>query len=345
MRGMGAHGGSAPAVAVVTPVYNGADLIEACIGSVRAQDTPDWIHILVDNASTDGTAEVVSRIAAGDDRVKLVRFDEHLGMLGSWNRAMHQIPADIPYVKHLGADDRMTPDCLRRMVDAAAGGPEVSMVAAQWREGSIIAPIRPVPRPHRMSGREAMRRYLLGGPDTFGTPSACLFRRDALEGIDALYPAESWPPTDPEGDPGPSTDKIGFADILERGDFVFIPDVLTYDEARDGAQSGFARRMRVQVPGDLDALLIVGRRFLEPAEFAQRVRILASRYSRSLAKAVLLGRPFRERRFASLHHHILMHLDQALAAVGLTTARTRLAPLRAVFAAAHRCWPQRDSAS
>ena len=73
--------------------------------------------------------------------------------------------------------------------------------------------------------------------------------------------------------------------------------------------------------------------------------IASSDLARIVNVAVLLGRPFRERRFASLHHHILMHLDQALAGLGLTTARTRLAPLRAVFAAAHRCWPQRDSAS
>lgn len=323
-----------PLVAVITPVYNGAAHIAGCVASVQAQDHQDWVHVVVDNASTDDTPAIVERMAADDPRVRLVRFEEHLTMLGSWNRAMHQLPDGAAFVKHLGADDRMTPDCLRRML-AAAADPRVAMVAARWREGAIVAPTRPVPDPFRVSGREAMRSWLLGGPDTFGTPSACLYRTEALDGIAALYPPEDWPPNHPEGEPGPSTDKIGYADILERGAFVFLPQVLTFDTDNAGAQSTVAERMRLQVPGDLDALLIVGHRFLDPDELRRRVTTVTARYARSLAKAVLLGRPAREPEFAGLHHHILEHIDARLRDGGFRTARALLAPHRPVFRLAH----------
>jgi len=329
-------------VAVITPVFNGAAHIAGCVASVQAQDHTDWVHVVVDNASTDDTSAIVARLAADDPRVRLVRFEEHLSMLGSWNRAMHQVPAGAEFVKHLGADDRMTPDCLRRMVEAA--GPGVVMVAARWREGTIVAPTRPVPTPYLVSGREAMRAWLLGGPDTFGTPSACLYRAEALEGIDALYPPEDWPPNHPEGEPGPSTDKIGYADVLERGGFAFLPQVLTFDTDNAGAQSGVAERMRLQVPGDLDALLIVGHRFLDPDELRRRVTAVTARYARSLSKWVLLGRPLREPAFADLHHHILEHIDARLAEGGFRTARALLAPHRPVFRAA-RAWSARRAAA
>lgn len=329
-------------MAVITPVFNGAAHIAGCIASVQAQDHADWVHVVVDNASTDDTPAIVARRAADDPRVRLVRFEEHLTMLGSWNRAMHQVPAEAEFVKHLGADDRMTPDCLRRMVEAA--GPGVVMVAARWREGTIVAPTRPVPNPYLVSGREAMRGWLLGGPDTFGTPSACLYRAEALRGIDALYPPEDWPPNHPEGEPGPSTDKIGYADILEHGGFAFLPQVLTFDSDNAGAQSGIAERMRLQVPGDLDALLIVGHRFLDPDELRRRVTAVTARYARSLAKWVLLGRPVREPAFADLHHHILEHIDGRLAGGGFRTARALLAPHRLLFRAA-RTWSARHAAA
>lgn len=329
---------------MITPVYNGGGLIADCIRSVQAQDRGDWVHLVVDNASTDDTVRIVADAAADDPRVRLVRFDQHLEMLGSWNRATAQAPGEIPWVKHLGADDRMVPQCLTAML-AAAAHPDTVMVAARWREGSVVAPSRAVPPPHRMPGREAMRRYLLGGPDTFGTPSACMFRREAIVDGAHLYPQEPWPPGHPHGAPGPATDKIGCATVLERGEFVFVPQVLTYDVVRAGAQSGFAMRMRIQVPGDLDALLIVGPRFLTRSEFARRVRVMTSRYSQSLAKATALGRPVREPEFATLHHYVLRHLDGALAQAGLTRTRGLLAPHRAVYAAAHRRAQRRPDAA
>jgi hypothetical protein len=207
----------------------------------------------------------------------------------------------------------------------------VVIVAARWREGHVVAPPRHVPDPYRMSGREAMRRWLLGGPDTFGNPSACLFRRTALEGIDELYPVEGWPPGYGVGEPGPSADKIGCARVLERGGFVFLPQVLTHDSDNRGSQSGVSERMRLQVPGDLDALLTLGPRLLDPDELRRRARRLSARYSRSLLKAAAQGRPVREPRFTAMHLHLLEHLDRRMADRRFRSSRAVLAPHRVLY--------------
>jgi teichuronic acid biosynthesis glycosyltransferase TuaG len=52
-----------PLVTIVTPIYQGAACVAACVESVRAQDYENWIHILVDNRSTDGTEELLRGLA------------------------------------------------------------------------------------------------------------------------------------------------------------------------------------------------------------------------------------------------------------------------------------------
>lgn len=322
-------------VAVITPVWNGADVIGGCVESVRGQTVGDWIHVVVDNASDDGTVEAVHRAAGGDPRVRVVRHAEHLPMLGSWNRAMPTVPEDVTWVKHLAADDRMAPHALAAMRVAAARSERTVMIGARWREGDLVAPARRHAVPAVRTGRQAMRDYLLGGPDVFGTPSASLFRRDALPAGD-MYDASPWPPGLASGVPGPNTDKTALAPVLMQGDFVFVDDVLTWDEPRPGSQSGFAATMRIQVPGDLDMVAALGPDFLTRDELAHRLTELSVRYAKSLAKACAARRPLCEPAFAVLHDHVLRHLVGTMRAQGFRRAPAVLVPFRVGMALAAR---------
>ena len=60
-------------VSVIVPAYNAAGTIAETLESLLAQTHPGWEAIVVDDGSTDQTADVASRYAADDRRIRLVR--------------------------------------------------------------------------------------------------------------------------------------------------------------------------------------------------------------------------------------------------------------------------------
>ena len=55
---------SQPLVSIVTPVYNGADFLSECIESVLAETYENWEYTIVDNCSSDGSADLARGYAA-----------------------------------------------------------------------------------------------------------------------------------------------------------------------------------------------------------------------------------------------------------------------------------------
>src|SRR4026207_2076510 len=71
-----AHARVEPAlVSVITPIYNRADLVIETLQSLSAQTMTAWECIVVDDGSTDSSAEVISNYARGDTRVKFFARD------------------------------------------------------------------------------------------------------------------------------------------------------------------------------------------------------------------------------------------------------------------------------
>jgi glycosyltransferase involved in cell wall biosynthesis len=62
-----------PLVSVVTPVYNGAEFLEACIESVLAQTYQNHEHIIVNDCSKDRSLEIAQSYACKDSRILSTR--------------------------------------------------------------------------------------------------------------------------------------------------------------------------------------------------------------------------------------------------------------------------------
>ena len=60
-------------VAIVTPVFTGAAFLGECIDSVLSQTYDNWKHVIVDNASTDATPEIIAAYAAREPRIRVHR--------------------------------------------------------------------------------------------------------------------------------------------------------------------------------------------------------------------------------------------------------------------------------
>jgi len=69
-------GGEVPLVSVLVPAKDESERIEGCIQSLLEQDYANFEVIVVDDRSEDNTAEIVERMAAQDDRLRLVRIEE-----------------------------------------------------------------------------------------------------------------------------------------------------------------------------------------------------------------------------------------------------------------------------
>lgn len=94
---------TSPKVTVLTPVYSREQYVAAAIESVLAQSFTDFELLLIDDGSTDGSAEIL-RSYTTDPRVRLVCNEHNLGIPKTRNRGIELARGE--YVAMLDSDDR-----------------------------------------------------------------------------------------------------------------------------------------------------------------------------------------------------------------------------------------------
>lgn len=107
----------APLVSVIMPAYNSERFIEQAVRSVRMQTMQRWEMIIVDDCSTDKTAEQIKRLAAEDPRIIPVYSESNHGAAESRNIALRQCRGE--FVALLDADDVWHPQKLERELERA----------------------------------------------------------------------------------------------------------------------------------------------------------------------------------------------------------------------------------
>lgn len=162
---------------VVIPVYNRKSTIEDAVRSALSQQCSFPFNVIVvDNHSTDGTSDILDRIAAEDSRlVHLIPSDNDLGIGGCWNLAIDN-PSCGEYAVQLDSDDLYSgPDTLGKIV-AAFREQECAMVVGTYLMTDFnLNPIPPGVISHSEwtddNGRNnALRINGLGAPRAFWTP-------------------------------------------------------------------------------------------------------------------------------------------------------------------------------
>lgn len=109
---------TAPIFSIMTPVYNGADFIARSYAVLREQTFEDWEWVVVDDGSTDGTADLVRRI--DDPRIKLVSYAENRGRGYARSRALEASSGD--WVVLWDVDDIYFPDRLEQIAEVRESG-------------------------------------------------------------------------------------------------------------------------------------------------------------------------------------------------------------------------------
>jgi glycosyltransferase involved in cell wall biosynthesis len=312
---------SQPLVTVVMPMYNNVQYVKQCIESVRAQTYPHWHYVIVNNCSSDGSADVAHAYAQQDSRITVIDNERFLPVVANHNVAMRQVSAESKYCKMVFSDDWIFPHCLEQMVAAAEAHPTVGIVGAfglQGQEEAVKWAGLPYPSDF-VDGRALVKRYFLQGAHdfVFGTSHSLLFRSDLVRKHDPFFNESSL-----------HSDVETCIDLLRDCDFSFVHQVLTYTRERPGSLTDKGRRINTSIGCRLYDLVTYGSYFLTPDEQRRcRARLLAEYYN-YLAVSWLQGR--RDPDFWKLH-------QQKLAEAGFRYRRGQLAGavarrfVRAVF--------------
>lgn len=105
-------------VSICVPTYNGKKYLRECLDSIISQTFSKLEILIVDDCSTDETVTIANSYANQDRRIRLVRNENNLGLVGNWNRCIELARGE--WIKFVFQDDFLEPDCVEKMLAASA---------------------------------------------------------------------------------------------------------------------------------------------------------------------------------------------------------------------------------
>ena len=180
---------SSPRVSVVMAVHNGDAFLAEAVESVLTQTLRDIELVVVDDGSTDMSAEILA--AVSDRRLRIIQNERNVGLAASLN---HGITASRgPYVARLDADDVCDPDRLRRQTVYLDANPCIAILGTAVRvvgSGTPNGTVWPAP------GGPLAVRFVCMLRTPFMHPTVMIRRAAFAEGLlaydEQLAPAEDY---------------------------------------------------------------------------------------------------------------------------------------------------------
>lgn len=96
-----------PRISIIVAAYNVSHYIERCLRSIKEQTLADVEAIVVNDASTDDTADIIARLALGDDRIRIVTHDVNRGLHLARRSGVEAATGDLAFL--LDGDDEISP--------------------------------------------------------------------------------------------------------------------------------------------------------------------------------------------------------------------------------------------
>lgn len=117
-----------PDVSVVLGMHNARRYIGEAVESILNQQGITFELIVVDDASSDGSYDVVDALAKVDDRVRLIRLEQNCGLAVALNAGVAE--AQAPFLARLDADDIAMPERLIRQRDFLVAHPDIAFLGS-----------------------------------------------------------------------------------------------------------------------------------------------------------------------------------------------------------------------
>src|SRR5258705_5834080 len=193
-----------PLISVVMPVHNALAFLDESINSILEQTLSDFEFVILDDASTDGSVELLRQWSLRDKRIHLYESKERLGLSGSSNAVTSK--ARAPIVARMDADDIAHPERLRRQWNIIQRRPDVAVI------GTLCSGIDARGREVRPRDRWRLVRRSVYVPFPHGS---AMFRREVFDQVGGYNEASDG-----------CEDQDLFSRMAARGRVLTLPDVL-----------------------------------------------------------------------------------------------------------------------
>jgi hypothetical protein len=154
------------------------DLLRIQLESIREQTHENWVCVISDDHSSEGSVDRLLELTGGDPRFAVSRSPERLGFYRNFERALAMAPAQAEFVTLCDQDDRWHPDKLERLI-GGIGGAQLA-----YSDARIVSPDGEVVRPsywtERRNNHTNFGSLLLANSVT---GAASLFRRELLADV------------------------------------------------------------------------------------------------------------------------------------------------------------------
>ncbi|MFI6941643.1 CDP-glycerol glycerophosphotransferase family protein [Streptomyces sp. NPDC050418] len=106
-----------PTVSIIVPIYNVVEYVAECLESLARQTFQNIDVVMVDDGSTDHSAEIAEEFAAKDSRFRLIR-QENGGLGRARNVGVRNMAPGSAFLMFVDSDDLLTPDACSIMVES-----------------------------------------------------------------------------------------------------------------------------------------------------------------------------------------------------------------------------------
>jgi glycosyltransferase involved in cell wall biosynthesis len=123
---------SDPSITIVLPIHNGARYLDEAVASLVSQTLQDWELVIVDDASTDATAELIESWERKDARIRSLHLDRNAGLPAALNAGFAL--ARGRYLTWTSDDNAFRPDALAELRRALESQPRADVVYSGFTE-------------------------------------------------------------------------------------------------------------------------------------------------------------------------------------------------------------------
>ena len=113
-------------VTVIMSIHNNEKTLRTSVESIQKQTYKDWDMIVVDDASTDGSRELLLNVSKGDPRIQVLFNANNIGLAASLNKALSY--AKGPLIARMDGDDISFPERFEKQVDFLMKNPEIDVL-------------------------------------------------------------------------------------------------------------------------------------------------------------------------------------------------------------------------